>query len=69
MNYLIHNAENVQLTYVIRTRISVEEFQATLDMKHCKICSEDAQVYCENDQEYFCNNCDLLAHEEDEKEY
>jgi len=68
MNYIIYSAENVQLTHVIKTRIDVEDFQARLEPKTCRICQEPAHVYCEMDHEYFCLNCDDRVHEGDETE-
>jgi len=56
----------VILTHIIKCRVDVEEFRAALDVPVCKICQANAQVYCENDHEYFCQTCDELAHEGDE---
>jgi hypothetical protein len=54
MHYLIHSAENVQLAYIIRTRIEVEEFQSSTEDLVCAMCHEPASKYCENDKKYFC---------------
>jgi len=65
MNYILYSAENVLLTHVIKCRIDVEAFHLALEMATCKLCANEAQWYCENDQEYFCQSCDELAHEAD----
>jgi len=54
MQYVVHNPDNVILTHIIECHIGVEEFEDALEKPKCKICSELATVYCENDREYFC---------------
>ena len=66
MQYVVHNPDNVILTHIIECHIGVEEFEDALEKPKCKICSELATVYCENDREYFCQRCDEFAHEGDE---
>jgi hypothetical protein len=68
MRYLLHNAEHVTLTHIIKCGIEVEELQASLDLPTCKLCTAPAAVYCEEDRAFFCTACDELAHPEEEAE-
>ena len=66
MDYVIYSSESVVLTHIIKTKVVINDHQHTQSVQKCKICSEQADIYCENDKEYFCKTCDILAHEMDE---
>lgn len=50
----MYHAEKCELTHIIRTRIDVEDNVDALKVQKCKICQNNATIYCQNDVEYFC---------------
>ena len=68
MRYLIYHSDNAILTHIIKCEIDVDEMQGQNDLKSCQGCGENATKYCENDQQYFCDQCDLIAHGEEDDE-
>ena len=63
MDYIIYNSENVLLTHVIKCKIDVKAYQDSHKEELCKVCQEKAHCYCENDDEYFCDEHYHQLHE------
>ena len=63
LDYVIYSSENVVLTHIIKCKIKINKPQNTQQAKKCDICQESADVYCENDNQYFCEACDILTHD------
>lgn len=66
MNYLVHNPENIQMVYLIDTKIDVLKTEDYSE--RCALCNERSHKYCENEKQFYCEKCDMLAHNEEDNE-
>ena len=68
--YKVFNSENVLLTHIIQTRLSLSDMVNTEgDQANCEICSKVpdlATIYCQNCEKYMCDECDDTVHEMEE---
>lgn len=69
MKYLINNPELVTLTHLIRCGIEVDELHENIGIQDCHLCgAPNAENLREEDQAYFCDECNALVHPTDGEE-
>jgi len=60
---VIYNSQQILPCYSVVCKF---EFENELGKELCIECSLQAEKYCEQDQAYFCSDCDAIFHESNE---
>lgn len=65
--YVIFNKDSILLTYIVKTKIKIEPLAGYQEAMTCT-CGNQAVKYCENDAAFYCEDCDVIAHESIQKD-